>query len=84
MVKGMLRMDEGGVIEDSWDTVGKVVRVHLIVHKVEYTLYVSSHVLYDEIVFTNEILRIIVHQRIGTYNRERIYDAKTTMMMGSG
>lgn len=46
--------------------------MHLIIHKVEYTLYVSSHVRHDEIVFTYEILRIIVHQRIGTYNTEQI------------
>ena len=40
-------MDEIGVIGGSWDTVDKVIRVHLIVHKVEYTLYVSLNI--DEI-----------------------------------
>ena len=39
--------------------------VNLIVHEVEYTLHVSSHISDDEVVFTDEVLRVVIHKRIG-------------------
>ena len=41
---------------------------HLIVHEVENALDVPSHVSDDEVVFTNEVLRVVVLERICTYD----------------